>query len=150
MLETRLYRRLCTVFGRVATAMKKNIPIETVLGQLNGRDCIYLNSISSENDGCTLWLDLTINGNLCSRRQKDKFPPCSIRFSGIAALKMTGEDLSKVDFESSFDEVVNSNWAQLLGYRESVAIRHLILRTYDYIFEILCTTYEFIGPNTID
>ena len=44
--------------------MPRNIPIETALGHLNGRDCIYLDGFAFEDGTGNLVLGGCINGNL--------------------------------------------------------------------------------------
>jgi hypothetical protein len=65
--------------------MPQNIPIETALGRLDGRDCIYLDGFAFEDGTGTLVLDGSINGNLCSNRQPGRFVPYTLRFRGVLA-----------------------------------------------------------------
>lgn len=123
--------------------MAQNIPIETALGHLDGRDCIYLDRFASEGGPGTLVLEGSVNGNLCTLRQPGRFVPYTLRFRGVLALKVVELDSCGWDFESSFDEVRDSEWVRSLGGKASAAMRHFIVQTYDFVFEIVCAGYEF-------
>jgi hypothetical protein len=119
------------------------MPIETDLGRLAGRDCIYLDGFAFEDGTSTLVLDGSINGNLCSIRQARRFVPYTLRFRGVLAIKMVELDSCDWDFESSFDEVRDSVWIRSLGGKITAAQRHFFVQTYDYVFDVVCDGYEF-------
>lgn len=124
--------------------MPSNIPIETPLGRLDGRDCIYLHGFAFEYGPCTLVLDGSINGNLCSIKQPGRSILYTLRFSGVLAVKMVELDLCDWSFESSFDEVRDSEWVRLLGGKVTAAFRHFFVQTYDFVFDVVCEDYEFV------
>jgi hypothetical protein len=123
--------------------MPRNIPIETALGRLNGRDCIYLDGFAFEDRMGTLVLDGCINGNLCTTQHPGRMVPYTLRFCGVLAVKMVELDSCDWDFESSFDEVRDSEWIRLLGGKVTAAQRHFFFQTYDYVFDVVCESYEF-------
>lgn len=123
--------------------MARNIPIETALGHLSGRDCIYLDRFAFEDGAGTLVLDGCINGDLCTSRKPNRFVPYTLRFHGVLAVKMVELDSCNWEFESSFDEVCDSEWIRLLGGKVTDAQRHFFVQTYDYVFDVVCAGYEF-------
>lgn len=124
--------------------MPHNIPIETALGRLDGRDCIYLDRFAFEDGTGTLVLDGAINGTLCTIPQPGRFVPFTLRFLGVLAVKMVELDSCDWDFESSFDEVRDSEWISSLGGKVTAAHRHFFVQTYDYVFDVVvCEGYEF-------
>jgi hypothetical protein len=131
------------ILSSAARTMPRNIPIETALGRLHGRDCIYLDRFTFEDGTSTLILDGSINGNLCTTRQPGRFVPYSLRFHGMLAVKMVELDSCDWSFESSFDEVHDSEWIRSLGGKVTTAQRHFFVQTYDYVFDVVCEGYEF-------
>jgi hypothetical protein len=123
--------------------MQRYIPIETPLGFFYGRDCIFLSSINFENRTNTLVLKGVINGNLCTRRRPDEYLNYRIRFQGVLALKMLELDSWDYISESSFDEVVDSDWIDSIGGKATARHRHILLQTYDDVFEVVCENVEF-------
>lgn len=123
--------------------MSHHIPIETFLGRLDGRDCIFLDGFSFDDPKGTLVLKGSINGNLCTARQSGHFIPYRLKFRGVLAIKMVELDSCDWDFESAFDEVHDSQWVASLGGKVTVSHRHFFVQTYDYVFDIACAGYEF-------
>ena len=109
------------------------VALESPLGRLNGRACIYLDEHHADAVAASLQLEGDIYG-------PDMWVPYVLRFIGVAA--WTREDLDSSDrhtWVSSFDEVFGSPWAQALGRQE---IRHIAVQTYDDVFNVLCTDFE--------
>ncbi len=120
------------------------IPIDTELGILSGRDCIYLDKVDLTNGTNTLKLSGEINGNLCSQKRSGLFIPYQFTFSGVLALKMI--ELDSWDFlsESSFDEIKKSTWLKKLdGKVNPSEHKHYIIQTYDEVFEVICNKFKF-------
>jgi hypothetical protein len=126
--------------------MPQNIPIETALGRLDGRDCIYLDRFAFEDGTGTLVLQGSINGDLCGNLQPGRFLPYTLQFRGVLAIKMVELDSCDWDFESSFDEVRDSEWIRSLHGKATGAQRHFIVQTYDYVFDVVCEGYDFEVP----
>ena len=130
----------------MAKIKRKYQPIKTKYGFLAGRDCIYLDDVSFLNGGTyQLRLKGRINMVLVSDPLKsdESFTPYELFFTGVLALKMI--ELDSWDFEcaSSFDEILESEWIAELGGKVSSDDKHVFVQTYDDIFEVICSSYEF-------
>lgn len=122
----------------------KYVPIETDLGFLYGRDCIYLNKTVY---GHNLILEGKINGNLCGKEQRDRFIPYRLTFKGVLAVTIVELDSmyhsDSWNAESCFDEINNSSWIKNLGGKVTSEHKHFSLQTYDDVFEVVCESYDF-------
>lgn len=123
--------------------MSRHVPIETALGYLYGRDCVFLHRLTFEDRTRMLVLVGNINGNLCTTRQPKRFVPYTLRFRGVLAVKMMELDSFGWDYESSFDEVHDSEWVHTLGGKVTPEHRHFFVQTYDDVFNVACEGYEF-------
>jgi hypothetical protein len=125
--------------------MRQYRPIETEHGFLAGRDCIFLDEISFQYRTNTVVLKGEVNGNLVSNPPEDgsRWIPYQLVFSGVLALKML--ELDSWDFEcaSSFDEILDSEWMAALGGKVTTDHKHLLVQTYDDVFELVCSSCEF-------
>ena len=131
--------------------MAQSIPVETPLGLFYGRDCLYLDAVGFEDGTRNLVLEGAVNGNLCTKRRPGEMIPYTVRFIGVLALTMVELDSSTADFESSFDEVRDSDWVRSLGSNVTPQHRHFYFQTYDDVFEVVCEGYEFqIGQTAPD
>ncbi len=115
--------------------------IETEIGTFWGRDCIFLHKITFENGTNNLILDGEIDGNLCNPERLGGDVLYRLRFEGILALSMIELDSWDCECESSFDEILDSEWIRALGGKVSEKHRHFLLQTYDDVFEVVCETY---------
>lgn len=118
--------------------IQHNVPIETALGRLQGRDCIFLDHFAFEDGVGTLVLNGSINGDHCTPRQPDCFVPYTLRFLGILAIKIMALDLSDWKWSSCFDEIHDSEWIQSMEGKIPVEQRHFFVQTYDYVFDVVC------------
>lgn len=118
-------------------------PIETPLGTLNGRDCIFLEGVSLLQHLNHLVLRCSVSELLCSkpRSDVDVSVPTTITFRGVLALLMVELDSWDWSGESSFDEVVDSEWVRSLGGKVTSAHRHFVVQTYDDVFQVVCEDY---------
>jgi len=123
--------------------MNNHFPINTELGILKGRDCIFLDEVKLEIGQNNLILLGEINGDLCSREQSGLYIPYEISFNGVLALKMIELDSWDYNSKSSFDEIMESNWIKELGGKVKSKHRHFFFQTYDEVFEIVCSDYVF-------
>ncbi len=121
----------------------EHVPIQTKLGILHGRDCIYLDKVKLLNGNNTLVLIGEINGNLCSEQRIGADIPYKLIFTGVLALKMIELDSWDGNSESSFDEVINSTWVKCLGGKVQSWHKHYLVQTYDEVFEVVCEKHEF-------
>ncbi|MFY0582716.1 hypothetical protein ACN28S_58070 [Cystobacter fuscus] len=120
--------------------MGSSNPVKTNIGTLHGRDAIYL-------DRCTqaaqqLEFEGEINGALCSDPSRDKFwLAYRIRFLSVQAFEARDLELCRWPTTSSFDEVSDSEWLRSLGV--SAQHNHYIISTYDLVYQIAATGFEF-------
>ena len=126
--------------------MSKVHPIKTEFGFLNGRDCIYLDSLSFSNRTNALHLKGEINGSLCSEAPSEKWIVYELTFEGVLASKITELDTweSQKDWysESCFDLVERSKWKNMLGGKVTDNHQQYIVSTYDDIIEVVCKSYS--------
>jgi hypothetical protein len=123
--------------------MESREAINTELGLLCGRDCIFLDEVKVENSGGTLVLIGDINGHLCEEKSTDDYLGYTMRFHGVLALRMIELDSSYgVASKSSFDVVHSSEWASTLGGKVASQHRHYCVATYDYVFDIICDSCD--------
>jgi hypothetical protein len=118
-----------------------NQPIKTSIGILSGRDAIYLDEIDSVYDKRTIVFVGEINASLASEyRGNAKWLKYKINFFGVDALRMTELDCyeSEINLASSFDRVMVPTMKS-----RTMECKQFILATYDHIFEIMATDYEF-------
>ena len=70
----------------------------------------------------------------------------SITFSGILLFRMIELDFEDFKGQSSFDEVINSDWISEMRKNSSGKLtpnhKHYFLQTYDDIFDIVCSSYD--------
>lgn len=128
--------------------------IETEIGVLWGRDCVYLDHTSKANAG-TLLLRGTINCRIVRNYlpppgwEQAEDLPFELLFHNVLGFQMLeldawgtqNEDLSALS-ESCFEEVENSMWLKRL-HDKLERLRHLRLATYDDVFDVLCETYTW-------
>lgn len=129
----------------------KYVAINTELGLLKGRNCIYLDEVSIEDGTNTLVLNGDVDGNLCSKGRVGEDMQFTLTFTGVLALKMIELDSWGWEGESCFDEVLDSEWIRQLGGKVTPAHRHFQIQTYDDVFDVVCSAYEFriVGPATL-
>ena len=124
--------------------------IDTKYGILQGRDCIYLDSIQYVNEST-----IDFNGEL---NTGNSFVPYSITFAGIIWFQQVELDFDERNFQDSFAMIHNSNRLALfskLDHSKKISSKHchFYLRTYDSVFEIIADGYQlFISPDgdTVD
>jgi hypothetical protein len=122
-------------------------PIETSIGILKGRDAIYLDTFDFELHG-VLKLGGEINGNLASS-SIDRFIRYSIIFSDVIVFKVIELDSWDYQFDSSFDEVIDSEWCKTLGGKITPDHKHYQVQTYDYVIEIVASKFNMSIDESI-
>ena len=123
--------------------MATNVAVDTPVGTLSGRDCIYLDDISFGDDANTLILKGELNGSLCSNAALGSTYSYVATFHGLMAIEMLELDSWNWSGESSFDEVQHSEWVARLGGKVTSEHRHLLFQTYDLVFNIVCSRFDF-------
>jgi hypothetical protein len=125
---------------------QKYVAVVTPLGELHGRDAIFLNEVIVGRN--VLKLRGEFNGGLISRPQEDDIG-YTLAFNGLVAFSMTTLDACSEFGVSSFDEILNSKWLQIrrnvrpdaLDYN---GLRHFFVQTYDDVFSIVSRGYELL------
>ena len=131
--------------------MEKSIPIKTAVGLLQGRDCLYFDTLL-QDDLDNMIFRGTINGALVDHSDKSlEWLPYQLSFRSVLAcfsceldtyLNMTGTDFLD---GSSFDLIKDSKWLRTLPVRndyDNNDYRHYRLLTYDVVYNIIAATYE--------
>ena len=120
------------------------IPIETGLGQLHGRDSIYLDSEQFDESHQKLTLAGEINGNLCANQKVDKFIPYSVCFLNVVRYEKT-----ELDEWLNLDKPLFHESSSFYLLDNSDGKRTFVLRTYDWVYEIRCDSFELnFNQNT--
>jgi hypothetical protein len=125
---------------------QKYVAVVTPLGELHGRDAIFLDEVIVSRNVLTLRGEF--NGGLLSRPQEG-FIRYTLAFNGLVAFSMTELDACSEFGVSSFDEILNSKWLQIrrnvrldsLNYN---GLRHFFVQTYDDVFSVVCRGYELL------
>ena len=125
--------------------MQKFIPIETPLGILQGRDCIYLDDLNQNQ-----YNYLTFKGEFSTYSiEEPHFLPYTLTFhsciSYFACELDTYINLSKDPVKASFVLIENSKWLKKLPIREDYPkshYKHYRIYTYDVVYDIIATGYE--------
>jgi hypothetical protein len=135
--------------------MEQVLPIETSVGILNGRDCIHLDTVIQDAHKNTVVFAGDINGRLTSKATD--WIPYRLIFMQVLAYFCceldTYENLVNTTSNSSFVVMENSMWLESLPVRydyDKNAYKHFRLFTYDDVYDIIATEYEFeIGNGEI-
>ena len=129
--------------------MEKAVPIETNVGVLNGRDCIFLDTVVQEEHNGTLVFKGDINGNLIEKAKG--WMPYTLTFTGVLACFYCELDTynnlintNELVENSSFDLMENSVWLKSLPVRDDYdksKYKHYRLFTYDVVYDIIATEH---------
>jgi hypothetical protein len=120
----------------------KRAPIHTPFGYLKGRDAIHLDHVVFEDRTNNVVLIGAVTR--VSKEPLDvDFTGFTLRFYGVLAFRCLELDSSHWDWESCFEEIVDSDWVRSLGGKVTPKHRHFFVQTYDDIFDIVCDRYEF-------
>ena len=131
--------------------MEEVIIIEDeTLGILNGRDCIYIDTVTQDEMN-NLIIKGSINGNLARKINEDKWIPYKLIFHRVIAYFSCEIDTyENIDTYghldcSDFNWVKNSQWLATFPIRkdfEKSIYKHYQVFTYDYVFNIVAVSYE--------
>lgn len=130
--------------------MSNRISIQTSVGEIKGRDAIYLDKVIFVDER-TIQIDGEVNMNLCSmsaESEKGMFKKYKIVFNDVISLKMTELDfydnehgkssLDLIESSEQVAEMVKKNHAGKI----TETYKHVALITYDTVFEIICSKFE--------
>ncbi|MBQ8752307.1 MAG: hypothetical protein IJZ13_04300 [Clostridia bacterium] len=119
-------------------------PISTEVGFLQGRDCIFLDTVMQK--GCELTLSGELSGALVNK-ERDWIPYTFI-FYGVIAYRSCELDAYLYSYEDeptpySFVQVKESRWiAGVSPQVDKNTLCHYRVYTYDYVYDIMATGYE--------
>ena len=128
----------------LSNSKQEVLAIETEqLGKLWGRDCIFLDLFSQENN------TLTLKGEI--ERYEDTlvdYKYTLIFKSVIAYFTCELDTYEHIDnsYVSSFNIVKNSEWLSSLPVRSDIDrldLKHFQVFTYDYVLNIIAKSYDF-------
>jgi hypothetical protein len=127
--------------------------IITELGVICGRDAIFLDKINFTSTS-NVELIGEINSVLCSiKMSEERYIPYKFLFKSIYYFNMVELDVSysnilrNVNVSSSLIEVEESELLERIKEVRGLDLRHLIICTYDEIFEIACEEFEMEFNN---
>jgi hypothetical protein len=133
--------------GRQITMTENIIPVITDVGEISGRDAIFLDKVNVINES-TFELTGEFNAALCSNLQNDD-RKYSLTFKGVHLFKMTELDFCEIEYHSSFDLVENSDQVSKMVHADKTnhigkidpSYKHYIFTTYDTVFEVVCKEF---------
>ena len=87
-----------------------------------------------------------LNGDLCSKPEKEKWLPYKLTFEWVISLKVTELDTweSQRNWynKTSFDVIENSDWLATIQGKKEPDYKHYIILTYDDVIEIACKSHK--------
>ncbi|MDE5583258.1 MAG: hypothetical protein K2J08_06115 [Ruminococcus sp.] len=134
------------------TMNEKIVSVKTAkLGGLNGRDCIYIDTVT-QDDMDNLVFQGEINGFLAEKIKTDRFIPYKLTFKRVIAYFSceldTYENIDNsahLDY-SCFNIVKNSKWLESLPVRKDFdksIYKHYQVFTYDFVYNIIAVDFDF-------
>ena len=120
------------------------------LGMLNGRDCIYIDTVTLDGYD-SLTFSGEINGRLASKLRADKWIPYTLVFKRVisyfACELDTYENLCGMGYpdHSDFTVIENSERLAKLPIRgdfDRSIYKHFRVFTYDVVFDVFAVDYE--------
>lgn len=131
--------------------MEKVVGVEVEnLGILNGRDCIYIDTVKQDNYD-NLVFEGEINGNLASKIRDSKWIPYTLSFHRVIAYFSCELDsyenmdpYGHLDY-TDFNVVENSKWLADFPMREDFEksdYKHYQLFTYDFVYNIIAVSFD--------
>ncbi len=117
--------------------------INEEIGLIKGRDGIYLDTVTFENEDLVLIGD--INCALCSKKQNARWLKYKMNFKRVKIFNMNEIELFPFEISHLRNEsniVLNKDSNPLKG--KYVNFNHLFITTYDFNLEILCSNFEVV------
>lgn len=125
--------------------------IKTQFGVLNGRNSIYLDSVTQSGNKLLFKGELSCNEDMQKTFGK-RFVTYNLEFRKVCFYKCGALDYVERfyhDSKSCFDLVTDSVLLKELRISKG-DIQHYFLQTYDYIYEIFAEIFEFLVHNGSD
>ena len=122
--------------------------IKTELGEIYGRDAIYLDDIQFNYPKNEVTLIGEINGLLCTESDDDEFIGYELRFKKVYYFNMIELDVSLEMFDtpynegSSFAEISNTKILKDIKKARGLELKQYVIYTYDEVFVIACQEFE--------
>lgn len=130
---------------------KTTKPIETSLGILKGRDCIYLDKVYKKDR--SYLFEGEINGRLLNNG-KDGFIKYKLEFKNVISMftcELDSYDAINTNSVYSFEIIEDSNYLKTIAANDELdikSLKHYRLKTYDDVYDIIAEDYVFeIGDN---
>ena len=123
---------------------KTTKPIETSLGILKGRDCIYLDKVYKKDR--SYLFEGEINGRLLNNG-KDGFIKYKLEFKNVISMftcELDSYDDINTNSVYSFEIVEDSKYLKIIAANDELDIKSLKyyrLKTYDDVFDIIAKDY---------
>lgn len=120
------------------------------LGELNGRDCIYIDTVT-QDDCDNLIFKGEINGWLAEKIRNDRFIPYKLTFHRVTAYFVCELDTyENIDSSahldwSCFNVVENSKWLENFPIRKDFdksIYKHYQVFTYDFVYNIIAVDFD--------
>lgn len=123
-------------------------PVESVLGEIHGRDAILLEEFQQK--GMRLLFRGEINGAACRQapQKKNMWLRYELEFGNVLAYDCRELDICTWYTNSSFDEIVESTWLVELNLTDRLRefglsqCHHYILTTYDFVYQVAATHFD--------
>jgi len=122
--------------------------IKTELGEINGRDAIFLDDIQFNYQKNEVKLVGEINGLLCSEANDDGFIGYELLFKKVYYFNMVELDVSLQMFDdlynesSSFGEILDTKILRDIKNARDLELKQYVIYTYDDVFVIACQEFE--------
>ncbi len=131
--------------------MERFVDIEDgVLGKLNGRDCIYIDTVTLDGYDSLIFSG-EINGDLASKIRDEKWVPYTLKFRRVLAYFAceldTYENLCGTDYLDHSDFTVIENSERLAEFPirkdfDRSLYKHFRVFTYDVVFDIFAVDFD--------
>ncbi|MGM1045857.1 MAG: hypothetical protein ACQEXX_06900 [Bacillota bacterium] len=128
--------------------MEKIKAIKTELGEIHGRDAIFLDDIQFNYQKNEVKLIGEINGLLCTDSDADEFIGYELLFKKVYYFNMVELDVSLQMFDnpynesSSFGELFNTKTLRDIKNARDLELKQYVIYTYDDVFVIACQEFE--------
>lgn len=126
-------------------------PIETSLGILKGRDCIYLDKVYK--NARSYIFEGEINGRLLNNG-KEGFIKYKLEFKNVVSIftcELNTYDAINANSVYGFEIVEDSKYLKIIAANDELdikSLKHYRLKTYDDVFDIIAEEYVLeIGDN---
>ncbi|WP_289355133.1 hypothetical protein [Paenibacillus sp. S-12] len=122
--------------------------IKTELGEIHGRDAIFLDDIQFKYQKKEVKLIGEINGLLCTESDDDEFIGYELLFKKVYYFNMVELDVSLQMFDhpyhdsSSFVEIDNTKILKDIKNARGLELKQYVIYTYDDVFVIACQEFE--------